>query len=253
MGRLRVGLSILAPALCFLVVHAGEKDFWTTKPYAEWSEKEVGRLLKNSPWSRSITLDFGMLGGEPRGSGGGARGGGAMPSGGGIEDIGGGGGGSRGRRGTPDGSSGPGTLQVLVTWYSLPIRQAMARSLALRYTEPPREALEKLLNYPEAPYFNILVIGGTGGARGDREEVTQKLRKETFLEKKDKARIALADLVLPSGPGQPLVLLFPKECNGKPSLTLEDKEVTLHTVVGQRGIRARFRLADMVVDGKPAL
>ncbi len=143
-------------------------------------------------------------------------------------------------------------IQVVVTWYSKPVRQAMARSITLRNPEAPKEQLDKLLNYPETQYFDILVIGWMG-VREDQEKEIQKLREETCLEKKNKEKIRLADMILPKGRGQPLVLLFPKEIEGKPTLTLEDKEVTLRTRVAQNTVRAKFKLAEMVVNGEPAL
>ncbi len=71
--------------------------------------------------------------------------------------------------------------------------------------------------------------------------------------KKNKERIPLADYVLPPAPGQPLVLRFPREVDGKPAVTIEDKEVELVTRAGNSTVRARFRLADLVVSGQPEL
>src|SRR5688572_8145095 len=58
--------------LCsFVLARAGGKDFWETKPYPEWTDKEVDRLLKNSPWSKAVTVSGGMLSrrGGPMGEG----------------------------------------------------------------------------------------------------------------------------------------------------------------------------------------
>src|SRR5512137_959862 len=41
-------------ALCAVLSNAADKDFWCSKPYTEWNEKEVQKLLKDSPWSRPI-------------------------------------------------------------------------------------------------------------------------------------------------------------------------------------------------------
>lgn len=254
MSRFRffvVGLVILALGL--ILGYAGEKEFWASKPYTEWTEKEVEKLLKNSPWSKSIPVSFGMMGSEQGGSGRG-RGGGGMPRGGGGMESGGesGGGGRGGRGGSGDGPS-MRIVEVLVTWYSRPVREAMARSITLRNPEPQNEELDKFLKYPDTPYFSIMVIGWMGESRGNREEAIEKLRKETFLEKKNKQRISVANLILPARRGQPLVLLFPKETDGKPTLTLEDKQVTLRTTLGQITIRAGFKLADMAIQGELAL
>jgi len=253
MSDSRFCLTLAILALCVAFGYAGEKAFWATKAYTEWTEKEVAKLLKDSPWSKSISVSLGMMGNEQGGSGGG-RGGGGMPrGGGGMESGGESGAGGRGGRGGSGGGQSMRVVEVLVTWYSRPVREAMARSITLRNPEPQNEELDGFLKYPDAPYFNILVIGWMGESRGNREEIIERLRKETYLEKKNKQRISLADLILPARRGQPLVLLFPKETEGKPTLTLEDKEVTLRTIVGQNSIRAGFKLADMAIQGELAL
>ena len=45
-------------------------DFWITKDFLQWSEKEVTKMLTNSPWARTVSITMG-------GGGGGMRGGGA--------------------------------------------------------------------------------------------------------------------------------------------------------------------------------
>ena len=43
--------------LCALCVWAA--DFWTTKPFTEWNEKEVQKLLTDSPWVGKVTMSGG--------------------------------------------------------------------------------------------------------------------------------------------------------------------------------------------------
>src|SRR5258708_40067675 len=80
-------------------------DFWTAKPYTDWSEKDVAKMLTNSPWVHQVTVPISGGGGE--GGGGGQRGGkgggrntpggmGEAGGGGGSAPPGGGGGGGRG-------------------------------------------------------------------------------------------------------------------------------------------------------------
>src|SRR5579864_6880896 len=71
--------------LCALCMWAA--DFWITKPFTEWNEKEVGKILDSSPWTGKVTVRVGGPGIAE--SGGGGRGGGR----------GGGGGGGRGPQG----------------------------------------------------------------------------------------------------------------------------------------------------------
>ena len=34
------------------------KDFWETKPFSEWSDEEVDRMLTDSPWAKSMSVNF---------------------------------------------------------------------------------------------------------------------------------------------------------------------------------------------------
>ena len=50
----------IATACLFMVLfaYAGPKDFWETKPYTEWTLKEVEKILQNkSPWTQTHLLD----------------------------------------------------------------------------------------------------------------------------------------------------------------------------------------------------
>src|SRR4029453_17650322 len=54
--------SLIVVLLSSVLVRAADKDFWDTKPYSEWNDKEVEKLLKHSPWSRRVTLSRGAMG-----------------------------------------------------------------------------------------------------------------------------------------------------------------------------------------------
>ncbi len=56
--------SLSAAALC-------AANFWESKSYTEWSDKEVEKLLTNSPWSQKVSVS---MGGGGRGGGGGGGG-----------------------------------------------------------------------------------------------------------------------------------------------------------------------------------
>ena len=68
-------LSVLL-FLCALYMWAA--DFWVTKPFTEWSDKEVAKLLSDSPWAAKtfVSAEFGGGRGSGAGAGSGGRGGG---------------------------------------------------------------------------------------------------------------------------------------------------------------------------------
>jgi hypothetical protein len=252
-ARMSIALILLAGSV--VAVNGVDGQFWDKKPYTEWSEKEIDKLLKNSPWSKTVTLSIG-LGMRARGGPGGEaessfpR---AGVDGGGSENpaLDGAGGRSGAGRGSGLGDFGDGPApSVVITWYSRPIREARARQIQLRNPETTSEQLGRILNH-DSSTFDLLVQGWSARASREGSDVAlQRMKEETFLVKKNKEKIALANLIPPSGPNQHLVFRFPRETEGKPALTLEDKEVELVTKLGGSTIRTRFKLADMVIGGK---
>jgi hypothetical protein len=121
----------------------------------------------------------------------------------------------------------------------------------LRKPEGAQEQVDNLLKYDDPQHFAILITGIPGRMPGGTPaELVQRLKDDTFLQKKNKEKIPVAEVVAPTSPGQPLVLKFLKEANGKPVLTLEDKEVEFSSRMAGESLRAKFKLADMVVNGK---
>jgi hypothetical protein len=245
-----------------VLVWAADKDFWDTKPYTEWNDKEVEKLLKNSPWCRTVSLSVGMMGAG--GYGNDPRQQGPRPAGGGGNQPGTGNQTGTGNQGTgglndPGGARSPGGfdpsertgIPLVISWYSRPVREALARRIQLRKPEGAQEQVDNLLKYDDPQHFAILITGIPMRMPGDvPAEMVQRLKEDTFLQKKNKEKIPVAEVVEPKSPGQPLVLKFLNEADGKPVLTLEDKEVEFYSRLAGDPVRAKFKLADMVVNGK---
>ena len=227
----------LNPALLLLVcgsllLFAGQKNFWESKPYTEWNDQEVDKLLNDSPWAKSVLLNTGPE--RAMGSGG----------------I---------RAGSGDGelTSSGGTLsktttKLVVTWFARPIREAMARRLMLMDPAVSKDRIEKLL-HPSDQFLVLLVTGWTLGFQPDRSAAIESFKKETVLLKKNKEKIPIADTVLPRKKDDPLYLRFEREIDGRQVLTAEDQEVTLVIRVGEDTYRLRFKLTDMLIQNKPEL
>ncbi|MCW5966411.1 MAG: hypothetical protein KIT83_20405 [Bryobacterales bacterium] len=178
-----------------LAVALWAAPFWTAKPYTQWTEKEVEKVLGNSPWVQSAEVSFDMSGmpqGGMRGAGGGmggpgggmgGPGGGMGGSGGGMGGPGGGMGGPGGGMGGPGGGMGGpgggmggpgggmggpgGGMQMpsaYVMWQSsLTVRRAMVRAAQLKES-PAAPELEKQLDTPST--HHILAVMGLQGGPG---------------------------------------------------------------------------------------
>ncbi len=233
MARLAFQCAFIIAVLFSFTAAADKKEFWEEKPFGEWTEKEVDKMLKNSPWAKSIVLSTGATSagsGSSRGGGGGEEGG---PVGGG-------------------GVSGPERMapKAVITWYARPIREALARRMELQEVKDARERADKLLNRPDSPFYDLLITGWGPSGRESRTEALQKLKEEAYLQTKQKEKLRVAEVLPPANASDPLVLRFARAADGVPVLDLADKEVTLVIKMRNNTLRVVFKFAEMVVNSK---
>jgi hypothetical protein len=216
-----VGLLFLF-ACCLMAA-----DFWT-KPYTEWADKDLQKMIKESPWAHTISVSMGgpVMGIEA--GGGGGRGGG------------GGGGGDAPVPGTRE-------PEVVIRWQSaMPIRQAVVRLKfgaeagksddAQKYLAKEQTTYELVLSGPMMPFL-----------RGKPEDVAKNLSEVTFLTSKEKGAIKPTSIqVGKPGPSMDVLIDFPRTT----PYTLDDKEVEFSTKLGNTTVKNKFRLKDMVYSGK---
>jgi len=207
-------------------------DFWIAKPYTEWNDKEISKILSDSPWVGKVTISMAPAGG----GGGGApsgKGGGNGPRGESAENAAPGG-----------GSSGP---EVTLLWQTaLPIKQALMK----------RKFGSEVAASPEAKGFidrkdevYALTMAGlpanlAQAAQGDKKAV---LLGVTTLEVKGKEPVKAMDVqVSAAGRNMNLSFLFPRTTN----FTAEDKEFEFVTKFDKTTVKHKFKLKDMVFNGK---
>src|SRR5260370_32345310 len=91
----------LATSILLFAVSMWAADFWLSKPYTEWSDKDVDKMLHNSPWAKPVGISMGSS--MPSGGGRGQRG----KGGGSMGDTGGAGGGALSAPNGPRGGGRP--------------------------------------------------------------------------------------------------------------------------------------------------
>ncbi len=230
----------LAPLLLVFSVCLWAADFWQSKPFTEWSDKELQKMESNSPWSKQISISMGGGGSE---AGRGKRGGsGDMDS-----TLGSGGAGQHGQvQDRSGGATGGASMLLTVSWRTaLPVRQAVAKvKYGAEATTSPDA--RKLVEETEK-YYGILVSGLPGGSGRGGEKMKEALLKNTTLSVKGKDAIQVADIQTGGNEQKPVVLfLFPRTA----PLTVDDKEVEFSTRLGPIIVRQKFHLKDMVFNGK---
>jgi hypothetical protein len=274
-------LTICAAALVFSV---GAAEVWNSKDYKQWSEEDVQRVLNNSPWAQKATLGSeagstpgqgrrrgGLGGGYPGGGGGYPGGGGGYPGGGGGGYPGGGGGGypggggggypSRTGTGNPsDGTDGaPGQrTELIIRWdSSIPVKEALLKSqFASNLPAPgdPNYTLDK-----EDKDYVISVIGMRPPQRSDDDQngnADNSRRRSRMIDAaqlqiKNKSSIYPEDVKfdLPNTAPGTVEFYFPRTS----PIDLDDKEVAFILQLGRAKAERKFKLKEMVYNGKLSL
>ena len=227
MRRRHIAIAIVWLAVCAVLTAA---DFWEEKELTAWSDRDVQRMMSNSPWAKRITVVFPR---PPRAA--------INDSVGGAQAAGRGGGGRGGFGG--DAFGGRQQSRLVVQWRSaLPMRQAIVRGRIGERGALGSAGRQLLAQVPTA-YF--LVVSGLPRPFARLDPAA--LMAETRLERRGKPPI-LPIQASPQreGNGVALVYLFPRDA----AISLEDEEVEFVTEVAQASIKRKFELEDMVVNGR---
>jgi hypothetical protein len=222
--------------------------FWEKKQFSEWSDKEVRRMLDDSPWAHGVSVVLmgrATLSPSADGANGGFGGGGGRGGGGG------GGGGGRGGRGGGGGGLGESelarpTLDVVVQWVSaLPIKQALVRS-SMSSEQEMDEQTRQFLDREESYY--VVAVGRIPARMARVSEGTDQFRENCRLERGNQGEPLVPDRV-EVRPEQNRVTLFFFFPRTNP-IQLEDKNIEFVFKLANNQIKRKFRLQDMIFGGK---
>jgi hypothetical protein len=234
-------LSGMGVLLVALVAWAGG-DPWKEKPYQQWDEKEVRRVLTDSPWAKLVRVNASWKGGSsegqeagerpaarPQPQGGMSRG---YPSGGGTQP----GAGESGESQAPQAA-------FLVRWNSSRAVRGAAYRSAILSGQMKQAEVEKLMAQPSADY-EVLVTGPdmTPFAGADEDA----LKGAAFLQaKRSKQKVAASRVQIqraPDGKGVSAVLFsFPKKAeNGEAEIVPDEKNVEFVMALPNFSLRSSF-------------
>jgi hypothetical protein len=205
--------KLVASAMLAGSLWAGE--FWNDKEPAQWSEKEVERILTKSPWAKQVTaaMDFAKLRDRPGGMGGPGLGGGPL---GGIPEF-----------------------IATVRWES---------------AEPVRAALKKTAADAEKTHVvSISGLPMMGRGRNEeiaarRKELLEKIKDATTLTGKSKTGLNPSRIHVDESTGA-IYFFFEKS----ESISGEAKDLTFTTQMGPLEFKAKFSPQEMMYKGQAAL
>ncbi len=235
-GKVLLGL-FLGAALAWA---AG--DPWTSKPYQSWDREDVAKILNQSPWSKTVTVNApwksagpGLEMPGPEGPGEGPTAGPAM------------GGGKQPPSGVYGGQGGAESTMAPQVWFQARwlsarvIREAVARSAVLDGAATEAQAEQFIAQTPEG--YQIEVIGPDMTPFEKLDEGA--LKQSAFLEVKQKKheRVPASSVSIHRRDGGKInvvVYSFPKTlADGEPVIPPEEKEARFVCGVG-KGLTMRF-------------
>ncbi len=223
-------------------------DAWQTKPFTEWTDKDVQKILTNSPWAHSVSISVGagmadnpLTGRQEPGS----RPSGMNPATGpGVMAPNGQEGGHDSRGGFPDATTvDRQSIALMVVWQSaLPVKQALARR---RFGAEAVGSVDAKKFLDENPGY-LIGISGLAPELLRAAQAKSDILQRTTLSAKGREPLHATDILIsPTGKVTEGVFVFPKTT----PFTLEDKEVEFSTQLGSGVVKNKFRLKDMVVNG----
>jgi hypothetical protein len=226
-GRSRSARCLFSVSiLCLLTGSAlAAAEFWETKPFREWSDKEARKMFEDSPWAALIAVPLPNRAPVPTSdSAGGGRGGGGR--GGGAEGFG----------------PSPVRVRLTISWRSaLPLKQATARQQAGKGGIIPPEAEAALARDEELYVVAIQGLPPQYTQSGPTHTI------DALLHRDGKPDIPATRGASQPAPGGALLLVgFPRT----DPITLADGHVEFDVKIGALGVKKKFKLKDMVFHGR---
>ncbi len=152
-------------------------------------------------------------------------------------------------------------LPLIIRWYALPIRHAINRWTTLQ------SEVKQGWNEDTDGFYIIGISGLPARIFPDHPDhlksVRERLKSESFLKIKGREPIPAIAVLIPekrsevidvrTGPWQVAVevyMVFSREQKGSDMITLEDKKVEFVTRIGSLKVKKKFKLKNMVYNGK---
>jgi hypothetical protein len=213
-------------------------DIWKEKPYQQWDEKDINKILADSPWAKQTAAEVTWRSGQQQ----------AGTSDSNSNSIGGGMGpyGSTSASGRPSGAVQQASF--FATWESSKtIREAVFRRRILKGTMKGSEA-EELLGQEPSGY--MIILRGPDMTLFAAADDTG-LKQYAYLElKKSKQKIAATEVQVQRGPDGNTKFVsfsFPKKTpSGEATIPVSEKGADFVSRVGKTNFKFSFDLQKMV-------
>jgi hypothetical protein len=239
-------LGVLALVM-FAAVAVYANDVWKDKDYQSWDQKDVDKILKDSPWTRTVQFGGGGSGAIDApftATGDAAHNDNASGS------SGGGGGSGRSRNSAIAGTGamqGAGQeMNFTISWYSSrTIREALERRRELSGGAPNEDTKKNMT--AELGTYQVLIRANNLGLFGKDADA---LKASSYLMlKSTKDKILPSNVTIEKGQNdKPIAVLyeFPKKtAAGEPAIGPNEKAVEFFTQAGKTPVKVSFDITKM--------
>lgn len=252
------GIAVFAIAALALAT-----DVWK-KPYEQWNQKDVLKILNDSPWGKTVRIEASwqssgtalpnqnpQMQPQPQGGGQQSGGSGSRPGGGG--GMGGGGGAPGGGGMSPSGgvpgvqSGGTPMATFVIRWVSAhTLREALVRDEELNGHMNQSQAQSQLSQTPDV--YQIMIAGPD--MLPFEQSTEEAVKNASYLQvKKSKEKIQPVKVEFQKSPDgqkvQDVILEFPKTANGQPTIAPDAKGGDLSVTLVRAKIHTSFDFSKM--------
>ena len=221
-----------------------------TKPWTEWNEKDAKKVLTESAWAQSQTdyTETAPTGSaitpvQPRNAANTTAAQNAESG----ETL--------GRKGAA-----LSTIYHVAFLSAKPVRAAFIRLIELQHPETPADKVAERRTFIDRDFGDnvvvTIVLEGTNKAANASvmKEITavnaDSLKTTAYLERKDGKRVALSDYRPPVQDGLGAKFIFPRSLDGQPFIDANSGELRVNIQIGKTKLNRRFKVAEMMYDGK---
>jgi hypothetical protein len=253
-------LAVCAATLCGTLLYAG--DVWRDKPYTQWAQKDVQKILTDSPWIKTVHVSAGWRSGDRSNAAydtsttaSNNAGGPSGPAGGPTNSN----SGSAAQNAALLASAKDTEASYTVSWFSArTVRQALARQQVLSgaMTEPDAD---KALAQDFEEF--AITVAGRDMTPFFKASETDLAANSFLLLKQDKKKIPASRVVFqrPAAvttnalpPVTAVVFYFPRKAvSGEPSIPPQEKSAEFSCSCGGANIKTSFDLQKMVAAQGP--
>ena len=239
-------------ALTMVLVMAGAVSAQKQlKPWGEWTQKDAQKILDDSPWGRTQTeTDTSQMFFSPT----------SDPNRTGVRTT------SNDSSRLNQGATNQAVpLNFRIRFFTArPIRQAFARTIALKQTNLTKELTAQLTAWSDAHTDDWIIVAVAFDSTDQRysgpvmqafgSATMATVKNSTYLERKDGKRVFASEYQAPGSDGAGAKFVFARTLDGQPFLNAESGEVRFYsefqTAKPPFKLDMRFKVADMMFDGK---